>query len=468
MRGTISRRTAMCQMAATGASALALGSRAVENEPKRPNLLIIISDDHNFRALGCAGNREIRTPVLDSIAAEGTRFSHCFVSNPICTPSRACVQTGQYGFHNAVNFFGQKIAPEAPRLARLLSEAGYTCGYTGKWHNDQRPVHHGFARMKNVFLGGMNNYDSIPVVQGADDPKAVMNGHPTEIFTDGAIDLLTNLLPEPWCLFVCYTAPHDPRVTPPGFENEYPVDAVSLPPNFMPQPLFDPGTLDIRDELLLPRPLDPEAIKIEIGRYYAMIAHVDRSIGRIVDHLKQANQWENTVVMFGGDNGLTLGSHGLLGKQTLYEEGVRVPCIVRGPGVRQGAVSGALVDLMDFMPTACDYAGVPLPASVDGKSLRGLAEGTAESVRDDIFCHYDDLFRMVRTDRYKLVLHLKSGREELFDLREDPFELTDRSADANFSSVLNELRTVLAGRRTSAGESVGAQPVALSGTGHVQ
>lgn len=440
---TITRRTALGRIAGAAVGSVAAASIApTALAAKQPNLLFILSDDQYFRTLGAAGNSEIRTPMLDRLAAEGTRFSHCYVSNPICTPSRAAVQTGQYGFRNGVTFFGHLMNEDSPRIARLLSEAGYSTGYTGKWHNDLRPVHHGFQHMRNVFLGGMHTYDGIPVVQGADDEKVDVPRQPTELFTDAALELL-DTLPEPFCLFVCYTSPHDPRTPPPEYEALYPPDSVSLPPNFLPAPPFDTGTLDIRDEKLMPRPLDPHALKTEIGRYYGLITHMDDQIGRIVTKLEATGNWDSTLTIFGGDNGLTIGSHGLLGKQSLHEEGVRVPLIVRGPGVDAGQRCDALVDLMDVMPTLCDAAGVEIPDAVDGRSLLPYCQGKKTKSRDAIFCHYDDLFRMVRTRRFKLIDYIKIGREELFDLETDPFEVHNLVDSPHYQDTLSDLRAKL-------------------------
>lgn len=381
-------------------------------------------------------------------------FTHCFVSNPICTPSRAAILTGQYGFRNGVTFFGMPIAEESPRWPRLLREAGYTTGYTGKWHNNGRPGDHGFERMRHVFLGGMHDYDSIPVVQGADDKAQEIARNPTEVFTDAAIALLDGFGAASWALMVAYTEPHDPRTPPAGYEAMYPPESVSLPKNFMPEPPFDTGTLDIRDEKLLERPLDPAVVKREIGRYYGMITHMDAQIGRILDWLETQGHLENTLIVFAGDNGLTLGAHGLLGKQTLYEEGVRVPMIVRGPGVRAGARVDALVDLMDIMPTVCEAAGVTAE-DVDGRSLLPAARGEDADAREEVFLHYDDLFRAVRTERYKYIAHLKTGREELFDLEADPYELRNLAEEESVVDVKAGLKEKLERWRGSVGDGEG-------------
>lgn len=425
---------------------------AVGYPNQRSNILFFLTDDQHFRALGAAGNREIQTPNMDWIARGGVHFTHCHVSNPISTPSRACVLTGQYGFRNGVTFFKHPIRPDAPRLAHALSQRGYQTAFTGKWHNDGRPCEHGFYLMRNVFVGGMHNYESIPVVQGASDAPIEVRRHPSEVFTDGALQIIEDGCVEPFALFVWYTAPHDPRTPPEKCEALYPTERVSLPPNFMPAPPFDPGTLDVRDEKLLPRPLDPAAIRREIARYYGLITHVDNQIGRILHRLQEKGQLDNTVIILAGDNGLSLGAHGLLGKQNMYEEAVRVPLIIRGPGFQSGVKCTAQVDLMDLMPTMCDIAGAPIPESVQGRTLTPLLTGRRNRLRDSIFCHYADLFRMVRTPKHKLIRHLKTGREELFHTETDPYEQNDLIESAIYAPVLNDLRARLVHWRRTLGD----------------
>ena len=441
-----------------GSGGLALGSAFVTNlaaqtqsKERRPNILFIFADDLHFRGIGCAGNPEVRTPNIDRLAMEGTRFTHCHVSNPICTPSRAAVQTGQYGFRNGVTFFSQVIRDDSPRIARLLGDRGYATGYTGKWHNDGRPIDHGFQFMRHTFLGGMHTYDSIPVVEGESDEPHELKRNPTDLFTEGALELLGEM-PKPFGLFLCYTAPHDPRTPPPAYEAMYPPDRISLPKNFMPEPPFDTLTLDIRDEKLMPRPLNPFDLKTEIGRYYGMITHEDQEIGRVLRRLEAMGEMDTTYIIFAGDNGLTLGAHGLLGKQTMYEEGIRVPLIIRGPGIPHGGLCNAFVDLMDIMPTMCEIAGIEIPGAVQGMSLLPLTAGNYSRARTEIFCHYDDLFRMVKSGEMKYILHLKTEREELFNLRNDPYEMVNLAHDGEEKESLDRMRRLLERKRREAGE----------------
>lgn len=448
---SISRRTMLgclggaASMAMSGCASVQATTSA---DDSKPNVVLILADDHHFRALGAAGNPEIHTPNLDRLARQGTRFTNCHVTNPICTPSRATILTGQYGFRNGVVFFGQPIREQSITWPQLLKQQGYTLGYTGKWHNNKRPSDFGFDVMKHTFLGGMYWFHSIEVVDREDDQKRIIDRNPTEVFGEAAVDFVMSNPDKPFGLFLSFTAPHDPRHPPEEYEVLYPPESISLPENFMQEPKFDPLTLTIRDERLEDRPFDPTEIRREIGRYYAMITHMDDQIGLLVNALEKTGQIDNTYILFAGDNGLALGSHGLLGKQTMYEEGLRVPLIVHGPGVQQGKTCDALVDLMDLMPSICDIGGAPLPDNVDGMSLKPLWEGRRIRERDSHFCHYEDLFRMVKDDRYKYIRHLRTGREELFDLQQDPYELNDLVESTDHRVIRERLRVTMSNWQT--------------------
>lgn len=424
-----------------------------------PNVLLIVSDDHQHSALGCAGNAIVKTPNLDKLAREGVRFTHAFVSIPICTPSRAAFLTGRFGAHSGVTFFNQKIREEVPTWPGVLGRQGYQTAFTGKWHNDGRPATRGFEWTANVFLGGMSDYLDPQLTQGAKGAPQKTRGNITELFTDAALCFLRERdAQRPFFLYVAYTAPHDPRTPPPEYERRYDPDRMPLPGNFMPVPPFDPGTLQIRDERLLPRPLDPAAIRRETARYYGQITHLDTQIGRLLEALQRQGLAGNTIVLFAGDNGLTLGAHGLLGKQTLYDEGVRVPLIIRHPGLNlHGRTRDALVYLFDLLPTVCAWTNCSAPAGLDGLSLDGVYRGAAPEVRDAVFGRYDDLFRSIRTQRYKLIQFLKLQREQLFDLQADPLELQDLASEPPMSQIRRQLHDRLMEWRHRCGDDDGAR-----------
>lgn len=444
------RRRFLAGLSAAAALPLTAGwSNAEQHQStSQSNIVLLLADDLLYRALGCQGNDEVYTPNIDQLAKEGMRFTNCNVSNPICTPSRAALLTGQYGFRNGVTFFGHRINNDSPRMPAILAEKGYQTAFTGKWHNNGRPLDHGFTQMKHTFLGGMHDYDSIPVVNGRHDSPYEIKRYPTEVFTEAAIELL-HTSANPFFMMYSLTAPHDPRTAPPEYEALYNPESISLPENFMRNPAFDPGTLNIRDEKLLRRPLNQNELKSEIAKYYAMITHLDHQIGLILECVKRTGRMENTYIVFAADNGLALGSHGLLGKQTMYEEGIRVPLIIKGPGITAGSESNALVDLMDLSATFIDLSGGGLPDTMQAKSLVPLLMKRDDAVeREAIYSHYDErggnddaihLFRMVKDKRYKLIRYLKEGKDELFDLQNDPYELKDLSLSTDHADVKEKL-----------------------------
>jgi arylsulfatase A-like enzyme len=280
----------------------------------------------------------------------------------------------------------------------------------------------------------------------------------TELFADATVRFLDTKPGQPFSLYVAFTAPHDPRTPPASYARLYKPEKIPLPGSFLPQHPFDNGELKVRDEQLLPWPRTTEAVQREIASYYAMISHLDAQIGRILDSLRKHDLDENTFVIFAGDNGLAVGRHGLLGKQNLYDHSVRVPLILCGPGIPRNKRSDALVYLFDLFPTICELAGVPLPATVEGKSLVGIMTGREPKVRDSVFGAYRQVQRMVRNDRWKLIQYPRLGREQLFDLKADPDELHDLARDAEQAPMVEKLRAELARWQKQTGDPLARNP----------
>ncbi|MCB0157928.1 MAG: sulfatase-like hydrolase/transferase, partial [Caldilineaceae bacterium] len=248
----------------------------------------------------------------------------------------------------------------------------------------------------------------------------------------------------PFMLYVAFMAPHDPRTMPREFLELYDPDAVDLPPNFMAAHPFDNGEMDVRDEGLAAKPRDPAEIRRHIAEYYAMISHLDAQIGRVLDALEETGQADNTIIVFAGDNGLALGRHGLMGKQSLYDHSVHVPLILAGPGIPAGAQTDDYAYLLDIYPTLCDLLGVDTPASVDGMSLVPVLRGTG-SGRDQLVFAYRDVQRAIQDDRFKLIEYCVDGvrTTQLFDLARDPWELENLADDPTHAARVDALRTEL-------------------------
>lgn len=407
------------------------------------NILFLFSDDHQHTALRASGNTYIHTPNLDRLANSGVRYTHCFSTNPICTPARAAMLTGAYTWTTGVTFFGIPIPPEFKLWPELLQQAGYETCFTGKWHNNGRPDTAGFTHGGNIFLGGMSAHEQLRLHPWGEGEPFTLTGFSSTMFTDSAVEYLNAYDGErPFCLMVSYTAPHDPRTPPGEFAAMYRPDSLPVPPNFREQPPLELFISKIRDEQLLPFPRTVEDIRRETASYYGMISQLDAEIGRILEVLDARGLAERTVVVFAGDHGLALGAHGVVGKQTLYEEGIRTPLIIRHPRLQRAAeTNSALVELVDLFPTFCQIAGVPVPEQVAGQSLLPHYSGEATQQRDSLFAMYDDLHRAIRTRSHKLIHHLQTGEQELFDLTADPYELNNlhnSSAPSEIQQQLNQ------------------------------
>jgi arylsulfatase A-like enzyme len=286
-------------------------------------------------------------------------------------------------------------------------------------------------------------------------------GYSSEVFADAAVEFLKGPREKPWVLWCSFTAPHDPRVAPDAFANAYDPATMPLPKNFLPRHPFDNGELKIRDEQLLPTPRDPEKVKRELAIYYAMIEHMDQQVGRILAALRESGQDEDTVVVFVADNGLALGSHGLLGKQSLYDHSVRVPMILRGPGIPKGGRSDALAFTFDLTRTLYDLCEVASPGYLTGRSLMPILRGEGTRVRDTMLLAYKKEQRAIveygRETRLKMIRYRVGGEErhQLFDLVADPDEMADLADKPERAKDLARLSDALPRWQTTFKDQVG-------------
>ena len=379
----------------------------------RPNVLVIVSDDQRADTLG---NPLVRTPHLDALAREGTSFSRAYCmgaqQGAVCVPSRAMFLSGRSLFRVSDN-----LGKDEALWPKAMEESGYATFAAGKWHNGQKSFGRAFPSSGPIFFGGMGDQFKVKVTDGRGTRLA--EGYSTDVFFDAAEGFLRDYRDaKPFFLYVSLTAPHDPRTPPAAL---YDPAVLPLPANFLPEHPFDNGELEVRDEKLLSRPRKAEDVRRELAAYYSMITHLDGRVGRLLKVLDDAKRRENTLVVFFSDHGLALGSHGLLGKQNLYEHSMRAPLVMAGPGVPKGRTSDALGYLFDVFPTVAALAKVPLPEGVEGRDL--LKGG-----RESIFTAYRDVQRALRTDRWKLIRYPKIGKTQLFDLQADPHETTDLAA----------------------------------------
>lgn len=412
----------------------------------RMNAVLFLVDDHNYRMLGVAGHPVLKTPNIDRLASEGVFFTRCFTPNPICTPSRACLYTGQDSWTNGVNFNGKSIAPTSPLWPRLLADAGYETFFTGKWHSDGMPWTRGFTAGGHLYVGGQFDHFHLPVVRFGEeaDKKRPADIFSSTLFSNDAIAFLEQQHAKPFCVVISEFVCHDPWVSPPPFDRQYDPEQMPLPPNFMAKPPFQQFNPKIRDETVLPYPRTESDLRTALAGYAGMMSHLDEQVGRVLDKLIEKKLADNTLVIFVSVKGLSLCSHGIIGKQTLYEEGVRSSLIVRVPGMkRDDPVCSQLVSTMDILPTLCQSSAIAIPESVDGKSLLGPYAGQSNG-RERLFFSYHDparqtVTRAIRTARHKYIHHLVTDERQLFDLDRDPIEMDNLAGKPEFASLEKSL-----------------------------
>ncbi|TFV94550.1 DUF4976 domain-containing protein [Algoriphagus kandeliae] len=428
-----------------------------KTETQKPNVLFLFADDQRAETLGIAGNPYIQTPTLDQLAREGTRFTNAYVMGgnhgAICMASRAMLFSGKNLFKVYDRLNGVQT------MTMDFANAGYTTFGTGKWHNEKEAFEASFQQANNVYLGGMANHYEVDLRNYGADGKLgepTKKGYSTEIFAESAIDFIQSQKDssDPFFCYVAFTVPHDPYSPEANYINYYPDGSLPLPGNYMPYHPFEFDHLTVRDENLTGWPRRPEVIQMILSDYYALITHLDTQVARILDALRESGKLENTIIVYAADNGLAVGSHGLLGKQSLYEHSMKVPLIIKGPGIPSNQELDAFAYIHDLYPTLAELAGLPPREDVDGKSLVPVIHGEKESVRDALFTAYRHTIRAVRTDKWKLIRYPERDHTQLFDLEHDPLELNNLAENPIFSSEKNRLISLLQESQKAVGDTV--------------
>lgn len=415
----------------------------------RPNFLFILSDDQRPDAIGSIGNPQVLTPSLDALAARGVVLTnaYCMGSNSgaVCAPSRAMMMTG--GSITRVRDHIWDLPPELETLPQRLRSAGYATFATGKWHNGKASFARSFSHGGSIFFGGMGSHTELlvhdfdPTGRYADENRRKLTRFSSEQFADEAIAFLQNHPPaQPFFAYVAFTAPHDPRTPPPSARDFYDEAAITLPRNFLPVHPFHNGEMVIRDEKLAAWPRTAEETRRHLADYYGMITHMDEQVGRLLDALAATPHGQNTIVIFASDQGLAIGSHGLMGKQNLYEHSAKAPLIMAGPGLERGTRSDALVYLLDIHATIAELAGLEAHAGDEGISLVPAVTGRGTYAgRTSLYTAYTDCQRAVRDRRWKLIVYPKINRVQLFDLEQDPDEIEDLASDPHQRHIVDRL-----------------------------
>ena len=427
-------------------------------QAQKPNILILFADDQRADALGCSGNTYIKTPNIDKLAEGGVRFTNSYVMGghhgAISAPSRAMLLTGKSLFHVYDVLDGVTTMP------MFLASHGYVTFGTGKWHNGAKSFEASFQSGENVFIGGMCDHYNVPCQTLGPDgklTKPVIKGFSTDLFADAAIGFLNSYSggkkEKPFFCYVAFTAPHDPRSPRNDYIDMYPDETIPLPGNFKRYHPFVFDDMLVRDEHLAPWPRTPEIIQSSLADYYALISHLDSRVGDIIEALKRDGLFDNTIIVYAADNGLAIGSHGLLGKQNLYEHSMKVPLIISGPGIPKEKVSDAFVYLYDLFPTLAKLCNLPKPDSIDGKDITPVIMGKSDGVRSSMFNVYRNTVRSVRDKEWKLIRYRQRDYTQLFNLKRDPLEINNLAAEPENQSKVDEMIKLLASWQKVTGDT---------------
>ncbi|MFB0946479.1 MAG: sulfatase-like hydrolase/transferase, partial [Spirosomataceae bacterium] len=417
-----------------------------DDSQKPPNVIIFFADDLRASALGCYGNSYIQTPTIDSLARNGVKFTNAYIQGShhgaLCAPSRAMLLTSK-SYHKIKDKMKGHIT-----IAKQLRDAGYTTYMTGKWHNEKEVVEEGFDYAENVMFGGMSDHFKVYTQDLKPDrtfTEIEHKGFSTDIFADTMIDFVDQHdTDKPFFMYLPFTAPHDPRSPLPEYAAMYNETSMPLPPNFMSVHPFSFGhKMEVRDENLAPYPRTAEVVRAQWAEYAGLITHMDDAINRVIQQLKKRGMDKNTIIVFASDNGLAMGSHGLIGKQSVYEHCMNVPVIMSGLDLPKSETRDAFVYTLDIYPTLCKLLNKPLPQDTDGKSLDSIIANPNAAVRENIFTSYMNHHRGLRRGNFKIIHYPYIGKTSLFNLETDPHELNDLGTNPKFQDKKNELMNEL-------------------------
>ena len=451
---------------------------------ERPNILLILTDQQRWDTI--AGRSGCRTPNIDALAAQGVNFGRSYTPVSLCCPARAMLVSGAYSWHNGV--FVQVHVPQRMHYgmtegtvtyAQRLADAGYRNAYLGKWHADwtKGPLDYGYHRVSalrcdpaSLARANMPPEDQLssmpggsrtaaervvqwvgggdwPVWREIDGPHEARRPHFVAARAQAVMQEL-GAGDAPWLMEVHIVEPHDPYAPHVDFARRYDADEVPLPDNWHEVYVDKPGMS--RKEAANYRDVTEEDVRQAIAHYWAYTEELDHHVGTILEALERSGQADNTLVVFTSDHGDLLGNHGMFIKSWMpYEESHRIPMVARWPGhIPAGSEATQLVQLHDWAHTFCDVAGAESLPYADGVTLSPLLRDPAgEPSRDAIMniyygCEFLHVQRIMITQRHKYVFN-GFDIDELYDLENDPAEMTNRVDDPEYSGVLDDLRRKL-------------------------
>jgi arylsulfatase A-like enzyme len=419
----------------------------IQENRKKPNFLVILTDDQTYRAIGY-NNELVKTPNLDKLANDGIIFNRVYIATPVCAASRASLLTGLYPQTNGTvaldtkSFIRNVVKDKKYQtLPEILSETGYSTWFCGKSHLGP-PRHYGFQF-------GIDSIDYVDKNTFQDASGFVKK-------------IAANANKRPFFLWVAANQPHIPLNPEQKWLDIYADVEIPLERNFREQPLTEsfynqgrPGENLYRDSkvtnnyknLLAGPPRSPEIVKEFSKAYYAAISHLDYQVGELIKQMDTKGLMENTVVIFLGDNGYFLGNHGLGNKLTMHEESVRIPFFIYWDKLkRKPGRTDALISSIDIFPTILELAGSNIPEIIQGVSLCPVLSGESDRVRDyvvsesvGVWGKLDEGHRMVVQEEWKYMLS-DTGEEALFNLNNDPYELNNLIRDEKYKKKVSDLK----------------------------
>ena len=480
---------------------------------RRPNIVFVLTDDHGAHAIGCYGSVVNETPRIDEIAERGWRFDNCFVTNSLCTPSRAAILTGTYSHVNGVYSLFTPIEAGQPTFISQLREAGYRTAMIGKWH-----LGHGDGHDPESFdhwdvLPGQGDYWN-PTFLSAEGPRTV-DGYATDIVTDLTIDWVESLDEggrgdEPWCVLVWHKAPHrpwepkpehraryeDPKPIPSTFWDDYSTRSASVRRTAM-RVADHLSTEDLKGEPPPGLSYEEQAVwkyQRYLRDYAACVQSVDDNVGRLIDWLDERDQFDDTLLLYSSDQGFFLGDHGWFDKRLMFEESLRMPLVVSYPRrAAAGQTFDGIVTNVDLAPTLLEAAGIEPHPRMQGRSvwpdLSGQRSVDAAPVEGFYYRYWenDDVIHKApahygyRTERYKLIYYYNDGfglpftssfsyppEWELYDLALDPDEVTNVHDDPAYAEVAAELKAAMWREQSRLGDAPHPSQPVPPGCEHIE
>ncbi|MSV27962.1 MAG: DUF4976 domain-containing protein [Bryobacterales bacterium] len=421
----------------------------------RPNIVFILTDDQRWDEMSIAGHPFLKTPNMDRVGREGVLFKNCFVSIPLCSPSRASFLTGKYPHSHKIfdNTNRSERSYELITYLLLMQRAGYETGYVGKWHmgNDDSP-RPGFNRW--VSFRGQGQY--IDPLLNIDGKQVKNEGYMTDLLNGHAVDFLKQKHEKPFLLYVAHKAVHGPFTPAERHKNLYSDQPIARAPNAKDTLEGKPNLQRKIEKAPQPGPGTGSPDDLIRNQMRALMA-VDEGVGQILKTLEETGQLDKTFVIFTSDNGYFWGEHGLGDKRAAYEESIRIPLLIRYPKlIKAGSVREQMALNIDIAPTVLQLAGLPVPRDMHGRSLLPVLRSEKARLRTSFLTEYYmeqqtprfPTWQAARTEQWKYIHYIDppgapDSLDELYDIKADPYEMKNLIGDPKLAATLKRMKQEL-------------------------